>query len=1008
MRRFLRFFLISLVSLLMVVLITISILFWFVFTPEKLTPAVIRQSEKHIPYPAEIGEVELTFFSTFPQIGLRVSNFTVISPLTGAPCDTLLKAGEITGMIDAKAFRKNRDLIINRLIISDSYLNLFTDSLGQTNYGLLLDEFTTDTEDPSGMEFGIIDLENLELKNLNLIYTDHAFNLNTTFSGLAAKISGVVRGDNFSGHLDVGNSVVSVEYEGEKYLDNARIQLSAPAEIIFSRMLVDLKDGLASVNGMGFSINGSIEYDIIRESVITDISYQLERGQIGDLMALIPPSFLSGFGEIDASGIISSRGIVRGSLNDSLMPLMDIRMTVADGNLSYGDLPFPLSGMNGEIHFYSDPENNPLSFMHISHFEAGTPGSEFRTRGRVSNLFGDMHYDLVSEADVLLDEFRTFIPEDMNLEIGGRVSGQVRADFTMSQAENMELDKMKLAGSALLSGFSMVYDTIFLSSNDTRIDFALPNPRSSGVKTGFAFVRIESGELTASVAEEFSTSMSDARFFAEMSDVRDTTIIPDLFCTFNIGSLRAGMDTVSIAADNPLGYFTLSPLPEAPGRPAIGLALNSTGLIADMGQNSAVAGNFSIKTDIVNDKAQEDVFLQWLPKGFLEVYNGTVSLQVIPDPMEISAIRMDFDPETFNISESSMKIGRSDFSLTGVLDNVFSYFRGDSLLRGEFSFVSGNTDLMQIMNLTSGIGSEDEDAGGELPEPEDPEQNPQQDQQPQYENSFAGPYMVPQGIDILLMADIQQATFGADTATNITGDVRVSDGILVLDGLTFTTPAAEMQLTAMYRTPRKNHLYLGINYHMLDVEISRLLKMIPDIDTLMPMLRSFEGTGEFHIAVETYLDSLYNIKKSTLRGASSIRGQDLVLMDGETFSEIAKNLRFSKKAENRVDSLSAEFTIFREEIDIYPFLIVMDRYKAVVAGRHNFDMSFNYHISLVESPLPIRLGIDITGTLEDLQYRLARARYAEFYRPASRRAVESRQLELRRMIREALIRNIRD
>ena len=131
-------------------------------------------------------------------------------------------------------------------------------------------------------------------------------------------------------------------------------------------------------------------------------------------------------------------------------------------------------------------------------------------------------------------------------------------------------------------------------------------------------------------------------------------------------------------------------------------------------------------------------------------------------------------------------------------------------------------------------------------------------------------------------------------------------------------------------------------------------------------------------------------------------------MDTETFGEIARTLRFSRRAENRVDSLSAEFTIFREEIDIYPFLIVMDRYKAVVAGRHNLDMSFDYHISLVESPLPIRLGIDIGGTMDQMRYRLASPRYAEFYRPASRRAVESRQLELRRIIREALMKNIRE
>ena len=444
----------------------------------------------------------------------------------------------------------------------------------------------------------------------------------------------------------------------------------------------------------------------------------------------------------------------------------------------------------------------------------------------------------------------------------------------------------------------------------------------------------------------------------------------------------------------PLGYFTLSPVAGAADQPAIRLAYNSYDLTAKMGQNSVAVGDVTFNTDIVNDKNQEDIFLQWLTSGFIDMNNGTISISELSHPLEIPSIKMDFDPETFNIRESRLKIDQSDFGLTGTLSNVLSWSRGDSILRGDFIFISDNTDLAQLMYLTSGIGVEDEVV----------DQNPSQ---PNNNNSFTGPYMVPQGMDIILRASVRQATMGVDTATNIIGDVRVNDGILLLDRLTFTTPAADMQLTAMYRTPRKNHLYLGLEYHMLDVEISRLLEMIPDIDTLMPMLRSFKGSGEFHIAVETYLDSLYNIKKSTLRGASSIRGNDLVLMDGETFGEIARTLRFSRRAENRVDSLSAEFTIFREEIDIYPFLIVMDRYKAIVAGRHNFDMSFDYHISLVESPLPIRLGIDVSGTMEELRYRLASPRYAEFYRPASRRAVESRQLELRRMIREALLKNIR-
>ena len=73
-------------------------------------------------------------------------------------------------------------------------------------------------------------------------------------------------------------------------------------------------------------------------------------------------------------------------------------------------------------------------------------------------------------------------------------------------------------------------------------------------------------------------------------------------------------------------------------------------------------------------------------------------------PFQISSLKMDFDPEVFHIKDSQLKIARSDFSLTGSLNNILSHFRSDSLLRGDFTFVSSTTDVLQLMGLTSGMG----------------------------------------------------------------------------------------------------------------------------------------------------------------------------------------------------------------------------------------------------------------------------------------------------------------
>jgi hypothetical protein len=288
------------------------------------------------------------------------------------------------------------------------------------------------------------------------------------------------------------------------------------------------------------------------------------------------------------------------------------------------------------------------------------------------------------------------------------------------------------------------------------------------------------------------------------------------------------------------------------------------------------------------------------------------------------------------------------------------------------------------MNLTSGIGEHEK---------------------PVKENSAttSDPYMVPKGIDIQLHTDISKAKFGGDYIKDISGDIRIKDGVMVLKDLLFTTQAAKMKLTAMYKTPRRTHLFVGMDYYMFDVDINKLLKMIPDMDSIMPMLSSFSGKAEYHLTAETYLDANYNPKKSTIRAASSLKAKDLVVLDGPTFKDISKKLMFNNKTKNKIDSLSVEFTVFKNEIDVYPFVLKMDKYKTIIEGRHNLDMSFNYHIYLVDSPIPVSLGLGVIGNIESLKYKFKKSKYAKDHVPTYQYIAENKGVDIRKIITDALI-----
>ena len=202
---------------------------------------------------------------------------------------------------------------------------------------------------------------------------------------------------------------------------------------------------------------------------------------------------------------------------------------------------------------------------------------------------------------------------------------------------------------------------------------------------------------------------------------------------------------------------------------------------------------------------------------------------------------------------------------------------------------------------------------------------------------------------------------------------------------------------------------MGLDFHLIDVEIPDLIDLIPAVDTIVPMLKEFDGQAQFHLAGESYLKSNYDLKMSTLRGAATIEGKDLIVLPSSTFGTIKKYLMTDKSTENKIDSIDVEMAVFRDEVDVYPFRVRLGQYEAIVGGRHNInkDLDFNYHLSVTDTPLPVRLGLDVSGTLDDMKFKIAPCKYDNLYKPEKRGEVQTRALELKKVINESLKRNVK-
>ena len=90
MKKALKITLISIGSLFLVIAIAVSVALFSIFSPSKLAKIVNNQADRFITCDFHIEKAGLTFFKTFPKIGLDLENVVLKNPQNADVSDTLL------------------------------------------------------------------------------------------------------------------------------------------------------------------------------------------------------------------------------------------------------------------------------------------------------------------------------------------------------------------------------------------------------------------------------------------------------------------------------------------------------------------------------------------------------------------------------------------------------------------------------------------------------------------------------------------------------------------------------------------------------------------------------------------------------------------------------------------------------------------------------------------------------------------------------------------------------
>ena len=991
----------SLLGLFGAIIIALSIACYLIFTPARLTAIAHQVADQYVTCEYELDEVELTYFSTFPYFGVSVKDVCLINPMEGAQSDTLVAVPELLvslKLIDAI----HGNICIKRFHLRDATANIYIAADGTTNFDVFKSEDDEEEEeDEGGWQLKSVRWEeDLKVSARHLSFVDEKDTIAASLDEASIVLASQKRDDLDGARLDLSAQHVCATLKGEEYAQDLELRLHLP---VYYKNLehVYIDKAKLQVNDFGLLLDGEAGTPDLSSGVYTcDATVSTDGAwQIQEILALVPERFKASLKDIKVDGLMALEANVKGTYADSIMPVLTAHLDIKEGKGAYKPLPYTVRDLQLDADARLDLNKQQPSTVTINKLSAKTKESRIAAKGKVEDLLEDMLLDLHLDIDANLPDFAYFMPKEMDLK--GQTKGKANVKIRLSDLSEMRLEKGTINADLTLTDIAYTMDSMEATLPYTKAKVFIPNKNPSRKSVNWACVDLDTKQVDFSMDTTINAALGASMIRIEAANVLNNE--QDYFASIHTASLDGRFEDIHADLTNAELEAYLA------GGKKMSAKIQTDALQAEMGEElMAKTEALRIEAAARYKAGEENILLQWNPRLTIHLKNGEVRMpERLPEPIYIPSIEFAYSNKAMNIANSRIELGNSDLNIKGNVRHIGGWFRHKKILEGELDIVSDHCDANQLMAWFSADEETSQESGAESQESKaesqeeltsTPEQNTP-DSTKEME-----PFMVPLDVDLALNTNLKEVEIFNQVAKDLKGGIFMQEGNLILDEVGFVCRAAKLQLTAMYRSPRRNHLYLGMDYHMVDVDIDELLTMIPNLEEMVPMLSSFKGAAEFHLAAETYLNSQYQPKMSTLRGAASLTGKDLVVLDGETFDKISKLLLFSKKTENKIDSINAELTIYKNQIDVYPLCVQMDNYMVALGGRHNTNMTFDYDINVLS---PIYLGVKVSGSMDDLQIKLAKCKFAQDFKPHWYQKVDNQSRELRERIKQSMEKNVR-
>ena len=761
---------------------------------------------------------------------------------------------------------------------------------------------------------------------------------------------------------------------------------------------------------------------------IPQISGQSNKVDIGYLLSKIPKSLFPSLKELHTDAVLQIGVQVSGKYDFATgsLPAIAVTAKVPSCSASFNAMGVKINNISAEIEADYKPEAPQKSSITLKHITASGKALELEGECRVEDYLNDPKIKLNLRAFANADTISRILPPDFPAKVKGKATAEIKLDSPLSNLTDMKRLGNAESSIEVKSGFVEVLVP------QQEIECRLLNA-SLSAGTGKMAVGREKNRteqmIRFSVAAD-STYMqygskmevigrglkASALNSAKVLDNQAKEIVPLVVKVegerLAVKSLEG--DAMSIRLRNSVNTLAIMPDREHKRNPRFRL-VSTNGMLRLKDRNGIYAVRdaklaIRAKLDLMAGAARSgerdltNLIRDLSIEGNLKADRGRIVTPLLPLKISMSNADISFNSDSVNLNNTSLRIGQSQLRSNGYLSGLRGALINDTTLTADMDIVADTLNLNQLLAAVEKgqqyIADSHlyRDSLAAMDNEDELEQRlssmVEGDELPQERTLF----MLPDNLKARLDIELNHAMYARTIFEKMSCSVRIMESCLQLKDFRAASSSGNIGLSAFYATKSKEDIAAGIDMDLKSIRVEDFIDMIPSVDTLLPMLKSFAGKIDSQIAFSTKMDSQLNMDPLSMQGSLRIKGDSLVLMDGETFAMIAKKARFKNRDRNLVDSVSVEALIHDGFIELFPFLMTMDRYCAAISGRQNIDMSYKYHISVLKSIIPFRFGINIRGDKDKMRFGIGRAKYKSAKLPVYSFIIDNAKMNLRDFI----------